>query len=139
MIEGWYGEDYLILFDEAETASASDGYAISQLLPGYQVIGLCGWDDFILRNSAGQTFCAPTVPLNLQHLSPFTLPVDLQTLQIDDRFRGKIKWYVKPIVFGGDPKVGKNMVWLSHKQHAELVRWWNNLYASLKAQVPSDH
>ena len=40
MIEGWYGGEYLILFDQAEAASASDRYAVSQLLPGYKVIGL---------------------------------------------------------------------------------------------------
>jgi len=34
MIEGWYGGEYLILFDQAEAASASDRYAFSQLLPG---------------------------------------------------------------------------------------------------------
>jgi hypothetical protein len=28
MIEGWHGENYLMLFDEAEVASASDRYAI---------------------------------------------------------------------------------------------------------------
>jgi hypothetical protein len=139
MIEGWYGDDYLIVFDEAETASASDRYAISQLLPGYEVIGLCGWDDFILRSSAGQIYCAPTIPLNLQRLSPFALPVDLQSLQQDERFRAKIKWYVKPIAFGGDAKLGENVIWVSHEQHGELVKWWNSRYASLKAQVSSDH
>ena len=32
--EGWLGDDYLILFDEAEVETASDRYEISQLLPG---------------------------------------------------------------------------------------------------------
>jgi hypothetical protein len=31
MTEGWFGDDYLILFDEAEVASASDRYSISRV------------------------------------------------------------------------------------------------------------
>jgi len=62
MNEGWLGDDYLILFDEAEVAAPSDRYGISQLLPGYQVLGLRGWDDFILRDSARQIYSVPTVP-----------------------------------------------------------------------------
>ena len=62
MIEGWNGADYLILFDEGEISPVSDRYAISCSLPGFQVIGLRGWDDFIVRDSAGHIYCVPTVP-----------------------------------------------------------------------------
>jgi hypothetical protein len=72
MTEGWYGDDHLILFDEAELASASDRYAISELLPGYRVIGLRGWDDFILQDSTGRTYNVPTVPAIAEYLSPYT-------------------------------------------------------------------
>jgi hypothetical protein len=34
VIEGWYGCDYLILFDEGEIASASDRYAVTHLFAG---------------------------------------------------------------------------------------------------------
>jgi hypothetical protein len=50
MIEGWFGDDYLISFNEAEIASASDRYSISRFIPGYQVIGLRGWDDLIVKD-----------------------------------------------------------------------------------------
>ena len=33
MTEGWFGDDYLISFDEAEVASASDRYSISGFIP----------------------------------------------------------------------------------------------------------
>jgi hypothetical protein len=56
MREGWYQEDYLILFDEPESAAASDRYKISQTLPGYQIIGLRGWDGFIVRDSADHIY-----------------------------------------------------------------------------------
>lgn len=104
MIEGWHGSDHLILFDEAEIAAASDRYAVSQFLPGYEVIGLRWWDDFILQDFGGATFCAPTIPAVADHVSAYALPSKGTTLKLDDRFQGKIKWYVKPIVFGGDPQ-----------------------------------
>jgi len=132
MTEGWYGDDHLILFDEAEVASASDRYAISQFLPGYRVIGLRGWDDFILQDSMGSTYSVTTVPAVTEYLSPFTLPPAGSTPSPDDRFQGRIKWYVKPVAFGGDPTLGENVVWVSHEQHAQLVKYWNDLYRSVK-------
>ena len=134
MIEGWYGSDHLILFDDAEIASASDRYAVSQFLPGYRVIGLRGWDDFILQDSSGATYCAPTIPAVPNHVSAYTLPSGGTTLSPDNRFKGKVKWYVKPIAFGGDPQSQENTIWVSHDQHAELVKYWNGLYRSLKSR-----
>jgi hypothetical protein len=134
MREGWYEDDYLILFDQAEISVVSDRYAISHSLPGYDVIGLRGWDDFIVRDSAGHMYSVPAVVPNLQHLSPFVLPNDRTVLKSDDRFAGKIKWYVKPILFGGSPEPGENLTWVSHEQHAQLVRWWNEKYRELTAQ-----
>ncbi len=134
MIEGWHGENYLILFDEAEVASASDRYAISQCLPGYEVIGLRGWDNFIVRNSVGEAYSVPTVPVVPEHLWPFSLPAETSGLRADERFSGKIKWYAKPIVFGGDPSLGENVIWVSHEEHTQLVRYWNTLYRWVKGQ-----
>jgi hypothetical protein len=131
MNEGWLGEDYLILFDESEVAAASDRYEISQLLHGCQVIGLRGWDDFILQDSAGRTYSVPTVPTDPKYLSPFPLPEVGAKLIPDPRFSGRIKWYVMPTVFGGDPDIEKNLTWVSHEQHAQLVKWWNEKYRSL--------
>jgi hypothetical protein len=139
MNEGWLGDDYLILFDEAEVSSASDRYAISEFLPGYQVLGLRGWDDFILRDSAGRTYCVSTVPMDPKQLSPFPFPDPGTSLGADPRFSGRIKWYVTPIVFGGDPSGEKNRTWVSHEQHGQLVRWWNDKHRSLKghSQTPA--
>ena len=134
MNEGWHDDDHLILFDEAEIASASDRYAISHFLPGYKVIGLRGWDDFILQDSSGGTYCAPTIPVVADHISAYALPSSGTTLSPDDRFQGKIKWYVKPIVFGGDPQSQENIVWVSHEQHGQLVKYWNDLYRSMKSR-----
>jgi hypothetical protein len=89
VIEGWYGNDHLILFDEAEIASASDRYAVSQFLPGYKVIGLRGWDNFILQDSTEATYCAPTIPAVADHISRYALPSRGTKLSPDIRFQGK--------------------------------------------------
>ena len=105
MTEGWNGDDYLILFDQQDITSASNRYAISQWLPGYEVIGLRGWDDFIVRDSAARTYSVPTIPALPQHLSAFALPAVGVELLPDSRFRNLVKWYVRPIAFGGDPNI----------------------------------
>jgi hypothetical protein len=43
-----------------------------------------------------------------------------------------MKWYIQPLFFGGDPLSEENVTWVSHTEHAELVRWWNNVYFSVK-------
>jgi hypothetical protein len=45
MIEGWYGNDYLILFDETESEQLTEGYGVRQYLPELTVVGILGWDD----------------------------------------------------------------------------------------------
>ena len=133
MKEGWSGEDYLILFEDSEVEAVSERYSVSQFLPGFQIVGLRGWDDFIVRDSTARTWLVPTVPLDFQHLSSFAIP-GAPTLEEDVRFNGKIKWHITPIVFGGDPKIGENMIWVDHKQHEQLVKWWNDKYRCAKAE-----
>lgn len=62
MIEGWAGDDYLMLFSTDEAKAASERYGIADLLPGYRIIGLRGWDNFIVADQTGGTFTLPTVP-----------------------------------------------------------------------------
>jgi hypothetical protein len=133
MREGWYNDDYLILFEEAELAAASDRYQISQL-SGYQIVGFRSWDDLIVRDAAGHTYSIPTVGTDLLHLEPFVPANGEAVLKSDDRFTGKIKWYIKPILFGGSPRLGENVTWVSHEEHAPLVKWWNDQYHQLKAR-----
>jgi hypothetical protein len=61
------------------------------------------------------------------YLEKFTLPDDIQ-IASDSRFAGRIKWYIHPLVFGGDPNSGDNLWWATHDQHGELVVWWNVKY-----------
>jgi hypothetical protein len=132
MIEGWNGDNYLVLFSGEETQSASERYGTAALLPGYRIVGLCGWDDFIVQGENGDTFTLPTVPCDFEELARFQVP-GAHELVPDDRFAGKIKWYITPIKFGGDPTASENMTWLTLAKHADAVRWWNTLYRDVTA------
>ena len=132
MKEGWYEGEYLVLFSQAETVVAQARYNLAVYLPGYTLVGLRGWDDFIVINPAGIMCSLPTVPLEAEEAAPFKLPAS-PSLEADARFTGKIKWYVKPLVFGGDAQDDGNTMWVTHEQHAELVSWWNEKHKGIKA------
>ncbi len=132
MSEGWYGDDYFVLFPEDERISASERYGIADTLPGYTVLGLRGWDDLIVQDANGCSFTVPVVPLDVKYLSPCEVPASA-SLEPDSRFTGKIRWYIKPLVFGGDSRAEGNITWINHQLHAELVVWWNDKYQKLKA------
>ena len=134
MKEGWLANDYLVVFDREEVISITERYDVPHYLPGYSVLGLHGWDDFIVQDPNAATFTVPTVPLIDGGLSPFDQRLLSFDLRSDERFTGKIKWYIKPIIFGGDPKPGENMTWLPIHEHQEAVKYWNRLYYDLKRQ-----
>jgi hypothetical protein len=71
---GWYGDEYLVLFDASEVAGASLRYDIASSLPGYEVLGLRGWDDLIVADPSGAHFTVPAVPILAMYLEPFQLP-----------------------------------------------------------------
>jgi len=129
MIEGWLNDEYLSLLSREESASYSERCELATLLPGFSLVGFRSWDDFIVRDSSGETYSLPTVPVLAANLVPFSLPPDLR-LEVDARFSGTIKWYVKPLCFGGEV-TDQNQTWLPLQPHAESVAWWNNLYKSM--------
>ena len=133
MNEGWFDEQYVVLFSEAEAVVAAARFRVADALPGYSVLGLVGWDDFILRAPVGETYSGPTVPLAREHLKPYQVP-PASSLEPDSRFVGRVKWYAQPLVFGGHPNAKDNVVWVTHEQHPPLVVWWNAKYRELKAQ-----
>src|SRR5205085_3177788 len=95
---------------------------------------LHGCNNINLVYSSCPTFLSTSIPINGEYFYPFSISNDTEKLVSDLRFKGKIKWYLTPLVFGGDPKTGDNLTWVSHEEHAELVRWWNAKYRDLKAQ-----
>jgi hypothetical protein len=130
MREGWCGDEYIVLFEERAPALQT-AYGITSALPGYRLLGLRGWDDFIVEDSSGGRLIVPTVPLLPSLMGPFTITVTSE-LEPDERVRDRIKWYVKPIVFGGDPRLDENVIWISVDQHTQLVTWWNAKYRELR-------
>jgi hypothetical protein len=133
MNEGWCNDDYLVLFSEEESHAKTQQYKLPEYLPGYQMVGIKGWDDILVVAPTGQYFSVPTIPLAERYLQPFSFPSPL-ILTADERLLGKVKWYTKPIVFGGDPIVGENLTWVSHEQHAQLVAWWNEQYRAISSK-----
>ena len=49
-------------------------------------------------------------------------------LEADSTLTNRIKWYVQPILFGGDPSAEDNIRWMPMDEHAEIVKWWNKFY-----------
>jgi hypothetical protein len=137
MNEGW--DDYLILFDELEVATMTERYALSQFLPGYQVLGLRGWDDFIVCDSQGRTFSIPTVPLELKYLSPFAVPEGMENGGPSSRraFPRQDKMVFEAhFVRWGSQCQRKHEVG-EPGEHAQPVRWWNDLHRSLTNKGPA--
>lgn len=129
MREGWNNNDYWSLCeDQKEAEILTAKYGLADYLPGYFIVGLKGWDDFILCDGEGQYFSVPTFPLERSNLVPFSFTSESCHLESDERFTRKIKCYVKPIRFGGDPASKDNMVWLSQDEHVRAVKYWNKFY-----------
>ena len=138
MREGWHNDDYLTVFDPWEVSRLNDAYGIREYLRGFTAVGLRSWDDFIVVDEKKRYFTVPTVPLAAADLVLFNFPEDLNLLQHDKRYAGRVKWYITPIVFGGDPSSKENMAWISVEEHAPFVRWWNDTYRSVaKGKVPN--
>ena len=128
MREGWLGDDYLVFFSGSEISSATDKYGFETLLPGFEVLGLRGWDDLVVRDGAGKCFSIPTVPMDPRLSRSVQIPPAQTELEQDSRCLGKIKCYTKPVAFGGDPGVRENRGLVTHEEHLKLVRFWNEKY-----------
>ena len=132
MLEGWSGDEYYTLFDDADYPSLTQEYGVEPLLPGFSVVGLIGWDDFLLLRK-GNYFTCPTVPILSQYVTrfePSELPPQLTS---DKNLAGRCRWYVTPLVFGGNPADDSNLIWVEYTQHRELVRWWNEKYTEMRS------
>jgi hypothetical protein len=129
MREGWCDDDYWSLCeDQKEAERLTATYGLADYLPGYFIVGLKDWNDFVLCDHQGQYSLVPTVPLEQGRFTPFSFAPASLRLESDYKFTGKVKWYVKPIRFGGDPIAKDNMAWLSQDEHVQAVRWWNKFY-----------
>jgi hypothetical protein len=62
MNEGWHGDEHFIVLTDDEAREATERYGLSERLAGFQIVGLRGWDDFILRDSNGRLFTGICLP-----------------------------------------------------------------------------
>lgn len=131
MTEGWFENTYYVLFDEQDVERVSEQYGIGHYLPGFVIVGLRAWDDFIVRDVHGSLFVVPTVPMAERYLDSAATPIVREQLERDPRYAGKIKWWIQPLVFGGNPNDANNSTWVPLEQHAKLVRWWNDKYQQM--------
>ena len=128
MKEGWYNDDYWMMCeDQQESEHLTTLYGIRKYIPDYFIVGLKGWDYFILCDRNSHYFTVPTLPVNHKEIKAFHLPEPMR-LESDDKLTKKIKWYVKPIAFGGDPSSDENIAWLTTEEHSDCVKWWNQIY-----------
>jgi hypothetical protein len=132
MKEGRNNDHYLILFEPGEVDQITEAYGLERYIPKHNILGLLDWDDFILENQARERFTVPAVPLDPGYLKRLEVPLSPEKLTADTRFTGKIKWYIKPLIFGGDAKAQENMTWITHPDHQAAVKWWNEKYQELK-------
>jgi hypothetical protein len=130
MKEGWINNEYHIIFDETEMEKITEDYGIKECLPGYQILELLGWDDFIISDGK-QKFRIPTIPLTLEYIENYENNYDTEHIETDERLRGKIKWYIKPLIFSGNPNDDSNISWVNISQHQELVKFWNRQYQNI--------
>jgi hypothetical protein len=136
MKDGWYNDEFFALYESKEEAErATARYRLSDYLPGFLIVGLKFWDDFILCDSEGRYHTVPTVPLVREEMRAYSFPAESLKLRADAKLSGKIKWYIQPIVFSGSPSKAENMAWISHDQHAEAVVYWNKMYHDLKGKT----
>jgi hypothetical protein len=54
MKEGWSNDSYFIVFDNYEVEQISEAYGIGDYIPGYRIVALKGWDDFVVEKVDGQ-------------------------------------------------------------------------------------
>jgi len=128
----WVDDIHYNLFEEEEHLLISK-YKIDLYISGYKLIGLIGWDEFLLEKDK-KYFKVPTVPIDINNLEEISDICKLNELTNKESIYDKIKWYTKPIVFGGNPKDEKNIIWVDIEQHIKLVTFWNNKYSEYKTE-----
>jgi hypothetical protein len=128
MKEGWHNDEYFIIFDRDESTQLTTAYGLPAFLPGYKLLALRSWDDLVILSPSDEVFTCPSVHAVNKYFEPFDMPVLPTELKADKRYAGRVKWYITPIVFGGDPQLVANTIWVSIEKHAELVKWWNEMY-----------
>jgi hypothetical protein len=127
MKEGWNSDKYWILFNKEEIPIITRRYNIEKFIKGYKIIGLMNWEDFILEDKNGKHYLMPTIPIDLKHIKAIEYS-EITEFKEARKYKGKIKWYIKPIIFLGNPDDKKNISWINLEEHVKMVKLWNDKY-----------
>ena len=136
--EGWLGDEYVRLYAESARRHIASLYAFYEFLPGYELWGSWGLDALCFAPDA-KLYRIPWIPLSESHRqeaypSVAALQASLPSLHeatpAYDHF-GKEVHFTKPVVFGGSPDGGANIVMVDQATHAQLCLYWNRVYARL--------
>lgn len=131
MKSGWHQNIHYNIFTEEEALCFYTKYNIDNYIPEYRLIGLIGWDDFIISKN-NEFYKIPTVPIDLKYCEKLPI-LDLSIkLTEDSRIKNLIKWYIKPIVFGGNPEAQDNVEFIDIEKHCQYVNFWNKKYFEIK-------
>lgn len=132
--EGWFDEQYFILFSPDEYEKAGSLYRLSEEIGPALVVGMRGWDDLLIRGADGESFSVPMLPMSQSLIARCSISGH-EDLEPDPGVEGRYRWYVKPLLFGGDPACSSNITWVDQKQHRDLVLWWNQKYLELRGET----
>jgi hypothetical protein len=145
--EGFVGNTYVIFFAAEDVLSLNAAYHVSDLAPGFFLIGSNAIGDAIVfdcRTAVCRLVLVPFIPLMPDVAEPIgssiTEFLDAQLLDAPDpplkpnpAAIGKEVHDIKPMAFGGDPNDLANKAFVPRQQHAELVVFWNQTYQRLTA------
>lgn len=139
--EGWLGNDYVRIYAVADRARVSELYSFQTSLPGYEPWGSWGLDALCLGPDR-RLYLVDWIPLaeeflRLRYESVTAFEIDVTQLHeatsVYEHFQKEVH-FMKPLVFGGDPKVAPTMI--DQTTHAEMCRFWNQTYARMQNDAP---
>jgi len=146
--EGFLGQQYLRLYRPAELRALNDAYGIDPRCVGFVLFGSDGYGEgFGFSCNDGSVLKFPQIPLPVEGeeegadkiASSFDAFIRLKaatptTLRPNPACIGMELHLKQPLCFGGDWRAPENQVLVTPGKHAELARYWNNIYRDLLAQ-----
>lgn len=136
--EGWLADEYVRIYSASLRKDIASLYGFNEFLPDYELWGSWGCDALCLGFDS-KLYCVPWIPLSETHRQEAYPSVEalnsaLQSLHAAtptyEHF-GKEVHFITPIVFGGQPGDDANITMIDQDAHAQICRYWNNLYARL--------
>ena len=125
----WINKEHYNILSTEESARYE--VVLKKYINKFRVIGIVGWDNFILSDGSNH-FSIPTVPVDQKYLKELEYP-DLKPMTKSEQSEhSKIKWYLTPLIFGGSPDSESNIAWVTIDEHIKLITFWNQKYFEIK-------